>query len=155
MNIMLSLKKIFSDYMGVVSSILCLIHCLGLPFVFFLGQYFGFTYLNSFRDGIEHIIFFDIIFLLTASISVFFALKHAHSKEIKILLCVGWTFFAIGVIFESIEIFHYFIHLGSILLITGHIKNIKLCKTGYCEVEIINIDLTLKPNPDTNTKSHN
>lgn len=151
MNIMLSLKKIFSDYMGVASSILCLIHCLGLPFVFFLGQYFGLTYLNSFRDSLEHIIFFDIIFLLTASISVFFALKHAHSKEIKILLSIGWIFFAIGAIFESIEFLHYFIHLGSILLITGHIKNIRLCKTGHCEVEIINIDLNLKPKPNSTT----
>jgi hypothetical protein len=98
---MLSLKKIFSDYMGVASSILCLIHCLGLPFVFFLGQYFGLTYLNSLKDTIEHVIFFDIIFLLTASISVYFALKHAHSKEIKILLSIGWTFFAIGAIFGN------------------------------------------------------
>lgn len=128
------LRGIVSDYIGITSSVLCLIHCLGLPFAFFVAQYFGFNLLKGLQEEIEHLILFDAIFLITASIAVYFALKHAHSKNIKILLSFGWVLFAIGVLFEWVEYLHYSIHLGSILLIIGHIQNIRLCRAGKCEV---------------------
>lgn len=128
------LRGIVSDYIGITSSILCLIHCLGLPFLFFSVQYFGFNIFSGIAEEIEHLWFFDAIFLLTASIAVYFALKHAHSKNIKLLLSSGWILFAIGVIFEHNEYLHYTIHIGSILLIIGHIQNIRLCRSGNCKV---------------------
>lgn len=128
------LRGIVSDYIGITSSILCLIHCLGLPFLFFIAQYFGFNLFSGLAEEIEHIWFFDAVFLLTASIAVYFALKHAHSKNIKILLSAGWVFFAIGVLLEHNEYLHYAIHLGSVLLIIGHVQNIRLCRSGSCEI---------------------
>ena len=119
------------DKIGICVSGLCLVHCLATPFILVLFPSFKFAF---FEHEAFHQIFGVIVVL-----SVLFAVypqcrKHGH-KDI-----IGWALAGVLFILAGIflghdlgeEIEHGLTILGSILLITAHIKNMKV-RHGKCD----------------------
>ncbi|MFN6075397.1 MAG: MerC domain-containing protein [Fluviicola sp.] len=107
----------YSDIVGILSSSLCLVHCLATPILLAVGAAF-FTH---------H--FVAYFFLFISFISIY--KTTLHSDNIKINLLLWLSFF--GFTFSNIlhDDFHWLLYLSyffSVLIIIGHILNIKYCK---------------------------
>jgi hypothetical protein len=125
------MKKYFYDYLGIAGSGLCLIHCLAIPFLFYVQNAFAQKLLESLN--LENI-YFEYSFVLLCFIAVFSTTKHNDSWKINTSFWLFFTLFAISVLFE--DDFKYLDLLGygaSIGLIITHIININYCKK--CQIE--------------------
>lgn len=132
------IKKIW-DKSGIIVSILCLIHCIGLPLVAIflpalnisLGSELGFH---------QTIFFFVAIFGLLA-----FAIGYRVHKNFKLLM---FAVLSISVIGLSVIMEHYFEEsithtiniIGSVAVIAAHIWNIKLQRQTGCESPSCHLD---------------
>lgn len=130
--------RAFTDYLGISGSLLCLAHCLLVPFLLIgkevadhaenghsLLDYFSHQHqplLLSFSFNLDH------LFLIIALGAAIHALRSSHRTDVKWMLVTGWLLFFIGVIS-----FYPLVHLGSILLIVGHLTNLYFCRK-HCPV---------------------
>jgi hypothetical protein len=119
------MKKYFYDYLGIMGSGLCLVHCLATPILlitqpYFQGEKWGITPENQ---------YWDYLFLLVCFVAVFTTTKHLESSKIVMSFWTFFLFFSIAILFE--DDFKYLNYLGygsSIGLIITHLINIKHCK---------------------------
>ena len=110
-----------SDKIGIAASILCLIHCLAIPIIFTLSA--DTLYLVQHELPI-----IDYLFAIIALVAAVLSAKKTHNKKVKIAFATGWTFFIVGVLFHHNPSLFYLLHIGSLILIVTHIKNIKSCR---------------------------
>jgi hypothetical protein len=110
-------KITISDYIGIASASLCVVHCVITPFLILF-----FTNTVWWEK-------FSYFFLLLSFISAFQATEHSKNRKILSLIWCSFALLAIGIIFEDdfpkLEIISY---LASLCLIIGHILNIRYCK---------------------------
>lgn len=112
-----------ADYIGILGSLLCIVHCLAMP-VLALGSAFG-------HDHHMHIGFLslDYLFILINAAAVYFATREHRSVFVRILLWFALLLFAVSLIFEERNVvFQWLGYLGSALLITGHVINLYICQ---------------------------
>jgi len=109
-----------SDKIGVLSSALCLIHCIVTPFL--IGTIlFSDSQVHSYH-------LFDYIFLIISFIAVWFS-THKHANPyIKIALWSFFTIFAITLIIKHwFPYAQYILYTSSFGLIAAHIYNWRYC----------------------------
>lgn len=114
---MIQTKKIYwADKLGIISSTLCIIHCLSAPILLSMGV------------GFLHNPVIAFIFIFTAFISIYKATKEKLFKGIGSLLWIAFTGFVVSIALENqAEIFKYTMFIFSALIILGHIYNIRKC----------------------------
>ena len=106
-----------ADLIGILSSSICLVHCVATPLLIVFGA--GFI-TNP---------FFKYLFLIISFVSIFKATENITSKKISLLLWISFWGFLFSTLFqEECEWLHYPGYFFSILIITGHILNINYCK---------------------------
>ena len=115
---MISFSKINkADFIGIISSTLCLMHCIATPL------------LIAFGAGFITNPFFKYLFLIISFLSIFKATENITSKKISLLLWISFWGFLFSTLFqEEYEWLHYSGYLFAILIIIGHILNIKHCR---------------------------
>lgn len=120
------------DKIGVCASGLCLVHCLATPFLILLFPATKIDFLETYH--------FHEIFAVLVTSSILLALyphckKHGHT-DIILIAAVGVAFVIGGIVFPQLpETLHVASTvIGSIFLITAHIKNMKV-RHGKCETE--------------------
>lgn len=115
---MISLSKINkADFIGIISSTLCLMHCIATPL------------LIAFGAGFITNPFFKYLFLIISFLSIFKATENITSKKISLLLWISFWGFLFSTLFqEEYEWLHYSGYLFAILIIIGHVLNIKQCR---------------------------
>ncbi|NJO02954.1 MAG: MerC family mercury resistance protein, partial [Bacteroidia bacterium] len=97
--------------MGIISSVLCLIHCLALP-VLVSVQPLMFEYISEDLHALEY------AFLIVSFVAVYFATRRA-SFAVKISFYLVLSLFMIGTAFgESLPWLHYLGYAGSAGLVT-------------------------------------
>lgn len=105
-----------ADIAGILSSSFCLVHCVATPF------------LVSFGAGFLTNPFFRYLFLTISFVSIFKATKNLSSRKIALLLWISFLGFLFCTLFqEAYEWLHYPGYLFAILIIIGHLLNIKHC----------------------------
>ncbi|MDQ6478883.1 MerC domain-containing protein [Dyadobacter sp. LHD-138] len=112
-----------ADYVGILGSLLCIVHCLAMP-VLALGSAFG-------HDHHLHVGFLslDYLFILINAAAVYFATRNHRSVFVNVLLWSALVLFAVSLIFEERNaVFQWLGYLGSALLITGHLINLYICQ---------------------------
>jgi len=110
-----------SDYLGIISSILCLIHCLALPFFFLLGIQFNEYWKHNYEN-------FGLLFLFISFITVFYSAKNANSLYVSLFMWLFFISLAIGILFEeNFRAAQYLLGIGSVGLVITHIANIRHC----------------------------
>lgn len=106
-----------ADLIGILSSSICLLHCLATPL------------LIAFGAGFITNPFFKYLFLIISFVSIFKATENITSKKISLLLWISFWGFLFSTLFqEEYEWLHYSGYLFAILIIIGHILNIKHCR---------------------------
>ncbi|WP_313990910.1 MerC domain-containing protein [Xanthocytophaga flava] len=106
-----------SDWMGIISSVGCIIHCMFMPVL--LSSAASFTAHEEYR-------WLDFLFLAIAAVAVWLSARKAHSLLVRIILIVAWAVFAGSIIWEeSIPFASILMYLGSVLLIVGHVLNLR------------------------------
>jgi len=106
-----------ADLIGILSSSICLVHCLATP----LLLAFGASFITN--------PFFKYLFLIISFVSIFKANENITSKKISPLLWVSFWGFLFSTLFhEEYDWLHYSGYLFAILIIIGHILNIKHCR---------------------------
>ncbi len=136
------LKHSFTDYLGISGSILCLVHCLAVPFML-LGRevmdhtegshpedaHFSEAYGHVHQPLLQSLSFnWDHFFLLVALAAAWHTLRSSHRTEVKWMLVIGWISF-----FGGVVTFYPLVHVGSVLLIAGHLLNLYYCR-NHCAV---------------------
>ena len=118
------------DKIGICASGLCLVHCLATPVILLL-----FPALKLGAD--EHSIFHEVIAAIVVT-SILFVIyphcrKHGH-KDIIVLGVLGVASILTSLFLHDLNIItsQIFTIIGSIMLITAHIKNMKI-RHGKCE----------------------
>ncbi len=122
--------KKFWDKMGICASTVCLIHCLATPFILIL-------YPASDLFFIESEIVHQVLGLIVISSALFAVYPHCHRhghKDILALAFSGAFFIILGIFSHDLPEYmsHGFTILGSIFLISAHVKNIRV-RHGKCE----------------------
>jgi hypothetical protein len=114
---MIQTKKIYwADKLGTISAFVCIIHCLTVPT--FLAMGIGFLS--------NPIIAF--LFIMIAFISIYKTTKGNFVKAVSVFLWVAFIGFVISMLLEErAEIFEYGMFIFSILIIVGHIYNMRNC----------------------------
>ena len=106
-----------ADLIGILSSSICLVHCVATPLLIAFGAGFITNPL------------FKYLFLIISFVSIFKATENITSKKISLLLWISFWGFLFSTLFqEEYEWLHYSGYLFAILIIIGHILNIKHCR---------------------------
>ena len=118
---MIKLNKIPSDKVGIISSLLCLIHCLAIPLIF------GFSAeaLHAIHHDYPVI---DYIFAVISLIAAYFSIRKTDKTALKIGFIFGWILFILGVIMHGNHIMVWSLHLGTLILIITHLVNLRTCR---------------------------
>ena len=107
-----------ADSLGVISSLLCLIHCVMLPIMVVGGI------VHEDWGGHTHTL--DYVFVALALVAVFFATRHSHSKKIRVGLWVGIGWFSVSILLHDVSpIALYSSVLASCVLVLLHVLNFR------------------------------
>jgi hypothetical protein len=110
-----------SDFLGIVSAGLCLIHCIALP-VFLLGTLSAGLVLSNWH-------WLDFIFIALACVAVYFSTKKTASALIKTGMWASVTIFAIALLSHEISVYAQYISIAaSVALMMLHFINIRHCR---------------------------
>ncbi|MCA4900050.1 MAG: MerC domain-containing protein [Bacteroidota bacterium] len=115
---MISASKINkADLIGILSSSLCLVHCIAMPF------------LIAFGAGFITNPIFKYLFLIISFLSIFKATENINNTKISLLLLVSfWGFLFSNLFEEDFRWLEYTGYFFGILTIIGHLLNMKYCK---------------------------
>jgi len=106
-----------ADIIGIISSSICLVHCIATP----LLMAFGASFLT--------IPFFKYLFLVISFVSIFKATEKITHTKIALLLRISfWGFLFSNLFQEEYHWLHFSGYFFATLIIIGHILNIKHCK---------------------------
>jgi len=122
----MKIKAFFSDYLGIISAVLCLIHCLLAPTL--MGAYaHSHEAIHSNESGeffLHHN--WDYVFLGLGLLAVWLSSRHTSQLALKVLLWLTYGFLAASVLLEGQgELFQNLVYISSIALIMVHVLNIR------------------------------
>ncbi|SOE23084.1 MerC mercury resistance protein [Spirosomataceae bacterium TFI 002] len=107
----------FSNYLGIASATLCVVHCILTPFLIVLVIKYEWWANLSY------------LFLLVSFTAAWEATKSKPPRHIFLLVWIGFAILSFCIIledtFEFAELLSYF---ASLVLVLGHILNIKHCR---------------------------
>lgn len=107
-----------ADTIGILSAVLCLIHCLLIP-VLILGGIMS-------DHWMDHTAWMDYFFILLATIAVFSASRSATRNDIKLAMWFSAVWFAISILLHDTHSAAIFSSaLSSVALVTIHAINFR------------------------------
>jgi hypothetical protein len=114
---MIQTKKIYwADKLGAISALLCIIHCLAVPTLLAMGIGFLSNPIIA------------LLFIIIAFISIYKTTKGNFIAAVSVFLWVAFIGFVISILLEErAEIFEYGMFVFSILIIVGHLYNMRNC----------------------------
>ena len=119
------------DSVGIIASTLCMIHCIGTPFIFIAKACTSICCANAPTWWVM----IDYIFLFISFLAIFFISKNLTVEWLKISFWLSWIVLLFTILNHSFDILYLpqnFIYIPSFLIIVLHFYNLKFCK---CEKE--------------------
>ncbi|MEL6845847.1 MAG: MerC domain-containing protein [Bacteroidota bacterium] len=114
----------YADWVGMVASGLCTLHCILTPVIFAAKPFFvtagtGHTHGPALWSSL------DYVFLFMSLMAVWYAVDHAATSFMKAAFWLFWGIFAFGLFMEGYEIQagKWLMYAGSIALIVMHFLN--------------------------------
>lgn len=124
-----------ADRLGVISAVICTIHCMVVPALLLSKYAMGSLLFEAGHDGVHHAHalpvwweLLDYVFLAVGFFAVYHAAAHAATRRIRLSLWLSWSLLAIGVFFHNS--FHWVVYFASASLITTHVFNIRKHRAG-------------------------
>jgi hypothetical protein len=124
-------NHVLSDKIGIASSAACLLHCLAAPIVVALIT--GGEFANRHHHFDLFALILDIVFLVLA----FWASNRSARKassNIKFILYLGIALFTLGISLRYTVDNDLLIHIGSIVLILGHLIHFRNSTKATCHI---------------------
>ena len=127
---MTAIQKIIqsnSDYIGSISSTLCLVHCMATPVLFVIQA----GHADCSNLGPLWWSSIDYIFLVISALAVFQSARNTSSKLMPSVLFSFWVLLALGVLihgFFHLAFFEVIKWVGAIGLVVFHLINVKYCR---------------------------
>ena len=112
--------SIIYDKVGITSAVLCTIHCLAIPILFFIKSWYASSVTPLNLPYWWHSV--DYAFLIVSFIAVYHSAGHSHFKEIKISLWVSWSILSVAILISDLHWLAYFASAG---LVVTHFINIR------------------------------
>ncbi|UZR98373.1 MerC domain-containing protein [Chondrinema litorale] len=111
------------DFVGFSASVLCIVHCLALPFLVNLAPLIGLSFINN--PWVEMAII--LVSFCVASFALVQGYRKQHQKSLAlIVVTIGFIFIAFGQ-FQDVEWNEILLtSCGSVLIATAHIINWRL-----------------------------
>ncbi len=106
-----------ADLLGVVSAVLCLVHCIAVPVLLVLGVL---------SEGLwAHTAFLDYIFIGLALMAVYFATRnHETTRRVRIGLWSSTALFSLAILLHDWFAFALYLSVAaSIALVVFHVLN--------------------------------
>ena len=118
MGLNISFKN--SDSVGIISSLLCLIHCISLP-ILISAQPLAARFVD------ENLHFLEYVFLGLSFLAVYFSTRSSHvTQRMKWAFYIIFSLFALGIFFEEqLAWLTYLAYVGSAGLIVMHIISLR------------------------------
>ena len=119
--------SINSDKIGIISSILCLFHCIITPFIFIIKAC-SHTCCSQSPIWWQSI---DYLFLGIAFIAIFYSTRKKMKHWLRISFWLSWSLLVVVILNESIQVLHlsnYLLYIPAFLIITLHFYNMFFCK---------------------------
>lgn len=108
-----------SDIVGIITSSICIVHCILTPFIVVLFPYI-------IKENYEALNYF---FLVIGFISMFLSVKSTKFNLVKYLLIYFWIQLCLSILLEEKSIvFSFLMYFSSFGLIISHVINLKYCK---------------------------
>jgi hypothetical protein len=116
------------DNLGIVASVICLIHCMAMPFILALLPFMGLSFLDS-EEAHWVLAFFIIGFALVAIFPAY--LKHKRPGILSAMI-VGMLLVVFGAFFAEHTLGHAYemplLVVGNLILVATHWRNRSLIK---------------------------
>lgn len=104
----------FADGLGLINTVLCILHCTALPVLVLLGAGF-----------LEHP-WVDALFVLIAGLAVWWATRGGTSRPVALLMWSALVLFALAMALEHrMHVLHEVGLVASGLLLVGHLLNLR------------------------------
>ena len=119
--------SINSDKIGIISSTLCLIHCMITPFIFIIKACSN-TCCSASPIWWHSI---DFLFLIVGFIAIWYTTRKKMKRWLKHSFWLSWALLVVVILNESLQVFHlsnYFLYIPAFLIITLHCYNLFFCK---------------------------
>lgn len=119
-----------TDYLGAISSFLCLIHCVATPFLFAAHAY---ATSGHGVDAPEWWSWLNYGFLLISFVAVYFSVQNTSKSWMKYALYGSWVVLSLLILNEEYEIYHIpeiINYIPALALIVLHLYNRKYCMCG-------------------------
>ncbi len=116
-----------SDVLGILSSSLCLIHCLITPFIF-IAQVEMQSYSNGWSFWWT---IMNFKFIILSFFAVYFSTKNTSKKNIRPFFWVFWGLLSLATINEEFELYHIpevYTYAPAVALILTHFYSLKYCQ---------------------------
>ncbi len=115
------------DTIGIVASVLCMIHCIATPFLFIAKACTA----ACCADAPVWWQTIDYIFIVISFVAIFFATKNTTKKWISIALWSSWTLLLLSILNERLQtglLPELFIYLPALAIVGLHFYNLKYCR---------------------------
>mgnify|MGYP001566069785 FL=1 len=119
--------KIQSDYLGVISGTLCMVHCALTPLLFLTQTHLiniSFLTPSSWKS-------FNYLFLTISAVAEYQSIQNSTSLLIKRLLVLAWIILSMLILNELFEVSHIaeaFTYIAAASLCGLHVYNLKYCQ---------------------------
>lgn len=124
------------DFMGMLASGLCAIHCAATP-LFFAAQplvHEAISEAGHHEHGHDHGHgiwgSLDLIFVVLSLIAVYYAAKASRNTKTRAWLWGGWGVFAAGLLMEHLGMVGWLMYVGSAILVVTHLVNFRQCRVS-------------------------
>ena len=116
-----------SDNVGIIASALCMIHCIGTPFLFIAKA----CTTTCCAEAPLWWQIIDYFFLIISFIAIYLVTQKTSLTWIKIVFWSSWIILLLTILnhtFQTFEIPKNFIYLPASTIIILHFYNLKFCK---------------------------
>ena len=115
------------DNVGIMAGSLCMIHCIGTPFLFIAKA----CSVSCCSDAPLWWQLIDYFFLIISFVAIYFITKKTIPNWVKISFWISWLILLLTILnhtFTIVEVPKYFIYIPASAIITLHFYNIRFCK---------------------------
>ena len=115
------------DNVGIMAGSLCMIHCIGTPFLFIAKA----CSVSCCSDAPLWWQLIDYFFLIISFVAIYFITKKTIPNWVKISFWISWLTLLLTILnhtFTIVEVPKYFIYIPASAIIILHFYNIRFCK---------------------------
>ena len=123
----LKAKTYSLDNIGIIASSLCMIHCIGTPFLFIAKACSA----SCCSEAPLWWQIIDYLFLFISFIAIYFATKKTSSNYMKIGFWISWFILLLTILNHTFQIYYApknFIYIPASAVIILHFYNLRFCK---------------------------